>query len=316
MNTECHRTEIRRYRLKKCRVSSSSCLFTFLLLSLLPCGSRANTPPKFLLDENQNGGVVIPLKEGLDTPPGTVIYRAKGFDPDGDPLVFGVVSRSEDGLVEVVSENNNEASIVLRKYLDAEVQTEHQLVLTLTDNRLGTGNYMTQSLLIVVEDVNDNAPIFRPHTPSIQVREHSATPLNLATLIADDRDSGIFGQVIYGLESDEPNDLELFSVRTVNGAAELTLTGDLDFEKQSLHQLRVVAKDRANFGRINSAATAILIRVQDIEDERPEFVSVPSVSRIAEDVPTFTEVRPFFRNDPDFTPIFTLMTIYTITVAM
>ena len=33
-----------------------------------------------------------------------------------------------------------------------------------------------------------------------------------------------------------------------------------------------------------------MIKVQDIEDKPPEFVSVPSVTRIAEDVPTFTEV--------------------------
>ena len=45
-----------------------------------------------------------------------------------------------------------------------------------------------------------------------------------------------------------------------------------------------------NFGTVNSATTAILIKVQDIEDENPEFVQVPSVTRIAEDVPTFTEV--------------------------
>ena len=36
--------------------------------------------------------------------------------------------------------------------------------------------------------------------------------------------------------------------------------------------------------------TGLLIKVQDIEDKPPEFVSVPSVTRIAEDVPTFTEV--------------------------
>ena len=65
----------------------------------------------------------------------------------------------------------------------------------------------------------------------------------------------------------------------------------MDYETQSLHQLRILAKDRANFGRINSATTGILIKVQDIEDESPEFVSVPSITRITEDVPTFTEVR-------------------------
>ena len=91
-------------------------------------------------------------------------------------------------------------------------------------------------------------------------------------------------------ESDEPEDVKIFSVSTVDNAAELKLVGDLDYEKQKIHQLRIVAKDRANFGRVNSAETALLIKVQDIEDEPPEFVSVPSVTRLAEDVPTFTEV--------------------------
>ena len=71
----------------------------------------------------------------------------------------------------------------------------------------------------------------------------------------------------------------------------LIFVGDLDYERQSLHQLRIVAKDRANFGRINSATTGILIKVQDIEDKAPAFISVPSISRISEDVPTFSEVR-------------------------
>lgn len=253
----------------------------------------ANTPPKFVLDDPGGGDIVLRLKEGQDTPPGSVIYRAKAFDADGDPLTFGVLSEENTlGLVQVENQvNSNEASLVLRQSLDAENQKEHQLILTVTDGRLGAGNFITQSLLIVVEDVNDNVPIFEPHPPSIQVREHSATPLSLLSLTANDKDSGIYGQVIYSLESDEPGDLDIFSVSTVNNAAELKLVGDLDFEKQRLHQLRVVAKDRANFGRVNSATSAILIRVQDVEDEPPEFVSVPSLTRLAEDVPTFTEVN-------------------------
>ena len=171
-------------------------------------------------------------------------------------------------------------------------------------------------MLILVEDVNDNVPVFEPHTPSILVREHSSTPLQLISLVAHDKDSGIYGQVIYSLESDQLEDLDLFSVSTMNNRAELKLVGeyfhekkkdflsgqlsfdeilifvgDLDYERQSLHQLRIVAKDRANFGRINSATTGILIKVQDIEDKAPAFISVPSISRISEDVPTFSEVR-------------------------
>ena len=47
---------------------------------------------------------------------------------------------------------------------------------------------------------------------------------------------------------------------------------------------------RAYCPNIYTVTTGLLIKVQDIEDKPPEFVSVPSVTRIAEDVPTFTEV--------------------------
>ena len=64
-------------------------------------------------------------------------------------------------MAEIINEpNSNEANLILKKLLDAEDKREHQLVLTLTDNRLGNGNFMTQSLLIIVDDVNDNIPIF------------------------------------------------------------------------------------------------------------------------------------------------------------
>ena len=76
-----------------------------------------------------------PLKEGPDTPPGTVVYRVKAFDADGDDLTFGLISSDSNAdLVDIVNESN-EASIVLKRELDAESQREHQLVLTLTDDR-------------------------------------------------------------------------------------------------------------------------------------------------------------------------------------
>lgn len=99
---------------------------------------------------------------------------------------------------------------------------------------LGNGKFITQSLLILVEDVNDNVPVFESHTPSILVREHSSTPLQLISLIAHDKDSGIYGQVIYSLESDQLEDLDLFSVSTMNNRAELKLVGEYFHEKKKI----------------------------------------------------------------------------------
>ena len=116
----------------------SSCLLTLCLMSTRCCVVvQANSPPEFLLDPDQSrgGDIVIRLKEGPDTPPGTVIYRVKAFDPDGDALTFGMISSDSNAeLVEIVNDSN-EASIVLKKELDAESEREHQLVLTLSDDR-------------------------------------------------------------------------------------------------------------------------------------------------------------------------------------
>jgi hypothetical protein len=75
-----------------------------------------------------------------------------------------------------------------------QVKDEYSLVLTLTDGHLGEGNFITQSLLLLVEDVNDNEPIFKPYQPTISVREDS-TPHILTTVEATDQDEGPYGQV-------------------------------------------------------------------------------------------------------------------------
>lgn len=78
--------------------------------------------------------------------------------------------------------------------LDHEEKRDHEIILTLTDGHLGEGRYITQSLLILVEDANDNPPVFSPPQISVEVAEHVSN-LVLATLSASDLDSGAFGQV-------------------------------------------------------------------------------------------------------------------------
>lgn len=116
-------------------------------------------------------------------------------------------------------------------------------MLTLTDGKLGEGNFITQSLLLLVEDINDNVPMFRPHPTSLTVREDSG-PGVLTTVEAIDADEGAHGQVVYHIqELDGDNDV--FSITTVNGKGVIRLVGDLDYERKYLYQLRILAVDRA-----------------------------------------------------------------------
>lgn len=97
-------------------------------------------------------------------------------------------------MIRIENVRNNEANIYLNEELDRENKDEYLIVLTLTDNHLGDGNFITQSLLLLVEDINDNEPIFRPYQTAIEVPEDSR-PGVLTTLEATDRDEGAYGQV-------------------------------------------------------------------------------------------------------------------------
>lgn len=190
------------------------------------------------------------------------------MDPDGDVLSFGVRDQPGSDVIRVESMTQNEANVYLNKELDREVserfygrinknyglckwpfvdfrqtKDEYPLVLTLTDGKLGEGNYITQSLLILVEDINDNAPIFKPHPTTLTIREDSG-PGVITTVEATDADEGAHGQVLYHLQELDGDD-DMFSVTTVNGRGVVRLIGRLDYEKKYLYQLKIFAVDRA-----------------------------------------------------------------------
>ncbi|XP_060803722.1 cadherin-23 [Amyelois transitella] len=254
----------------------------FLLLQI----ATANRPPRFLIDGQSE--IVVRLKEGVETPIGSLIYRLRGVDPDGDPLTFGIKDQLGSDILRLEAISSNEANIYLVKELDREVRDEYSFVLTLTDGHLGEGNFITQSFLLLVEDVNDNEPIFKPYPSAITVKENSP-PGILATVEATDLDEGAYGQVLYNLQELD-GDVENFSVQTINGKGVIRLTNRLDYERKSLYQLRVLAVDRANQGRVNTGTAAILVKVQDEEDQPPEFVVASPVTRISEDAPVGTSV--------------------------
>ncbi|XP_076057455.1 cadherin 88C isoform X2 [Oratosquilla oratoria] len=253
-----------------------------LLLALATASAEANTPPRFVL--NGQSEIVIRLTEGDDTPAGTNIYTLRGYDEDGDKLTFGIRGTEGQELLSLEHTGPDQALVFLNKALDRELKDEYTVVLTLTDGRLGQGNFVTQSMLLLIEDINDNEPIFKPHENSVTVFENSP-PKVLTTLEATDEDEGPFGQVIYKLDPTSTTEADKFSVSTVEGKGVLRLVGDLDYERKSLYHLRVLAVDRAISGRVNTGTAAVLVRVLDVEDQPPEFIQVPPVTRIPEDIP-------------------------------
>lgn len=134
-----------------------------------------------------------------------------------------------------------------------------------------------------MEDINDSEPVFIPFPSAIEVPENSPAGI-LLSVEAIDRDEGAYGQVVYYIEELE-GDNEPFAITTNQGKGTIRLKKSLDYERKNLYQLRVLAIDRANQGRINTGTASLVIKVKDLEDQGPEFVSQSSVTRISENLP-------------------------------
>lgn len=131
--------------------------------------------------------------------------------------------------------------------------------------------------------------MFGPHRTAISVREDAKVPLVIETIEATDQDEGRFGQVIYKLDELEEAQAgkqvsSMFSIETVDGKGIISLINALDYEQKPLHQLRVLAIDRAIEHERLTATTSILVSVEDCEDQPPMFTFVPSITRIPENL--------------------------------
>nr|XP_037269685.1 cadherin-23-like isoform X1 [Rhipicephalus microplus] len=256
-------------------------LVAFLAACIVSTQGGSNTFPRFSL-----GGIseiVVRIKEG----PGSLgqpLYRLRGEDADGDTLTFGARGPEGPEILRFERVTATEADVFLRHELDREVKDSHTIVLTLTDGRLPEGQYITQTMLIIVDDVNDNEPVFKQYRSTITVPE-DASPHVIDTVEAIDRDQGPFGQVIYQLQNTDPETTSTFSVHQDKGKGIISLTGPLDYERKFIYELRVLAIDRANTGPRHTATAVVLVKVDDVEDQPPIFTQVPPVTRISEDLP-------------------------------
>lgn len=93
-----------------------------ILLLALAALVTGNQPPRFEVTDESGGEIVLKLKEGNEgTPVGSVIYRIKASDADGDALQFGLQGQTANELLRVQPVNDNEADLELIKELDREV---------------------------------------------------------------------------------------------------------------------------------------------------------------------------------------------------
>ncbi|KAK0064855.1 protocadherin-9 [Biomphalaria pfeifferi] len=125
------------------------------------------------------------------------------------------------------------------------------------------------NLDIVVDDINDNAPVFTKDIYSKVVDETLAPGSILMTLVATDYDAGKNGQVRYNLGRRQSSSvLSMFSIGDTSG--ELRLMGDFQTAETEVYKVDVEASDQGD--PPFTTTTTVTITVKDTINSPPKLV--------------------------------------------
>ncbi|XP_056625235.1 protocadherin alpha-8-like isoform X5 [Triplophysa dalaica] len=198
--------------------------------------------------------------------------------------------------VQTAGEQSVSAELVLQKALDREKQPVIQLTLTAVDGGkpLRSG---TIQIVVTVQDVNDNAPVFGKTLYKVRLAENVPKGTIVICLNATDADEGINSEIIYSVAQQDSDDKTSSLFKMDSSTGEISVQGVVDFEQHNAYEIRVQAKDKGFSPRY--AHCKILVEILDVNDNEPEISLTSQVNTVSEDAKKETTVALITISDKD-----------------
>ncbi|KAM4590460.1 protocadherin-16-like isoform 1-T2 [Fundulus diaphanus] len=189
--------------------------------------------------------------------------------------------------------------LVVNGLLDREKRSTYTLSLEAFDG--GSPKRTDQLTLdIIVQDINDNAPVFNQSRYHAIISENLQPGSNILQVFATDADEGDNGLVLYEINRRQSDPDRYFVVDTRSGI--ITLNKPLDFEMRRVHELVIQAQDNATHPEVTNAF--VTIHVRDYNDNQPTmtiiFLSEDGSPRISEGAQPGQYVARISVTDPDY----------------
>ncbi|XP_045147164.1 cadherin-23 isoform X1 [Echinops telfairi] len=256
-----------------------------------------------IVDENDNAPAFqqphyeVLLDEGPATV-GASLLTIQALDPDEGPngtVSYAIVSGN---IINTFRIDRHTGVLSAVKELDYEISHgRYTLIVTATDQCPILSHRLTSTttVLVDVNDINDNVPTFpRDYEGPFDVTEGQPGP-RVWTFLAHDRDSGPNGQVEYSIVDGDP--LGEFLISPVEGVLRVRRDVELDRETIAFYNLTICARDR---GVPPLSSTMLVgIRVLDINDNDPVLLNLPMNITISENSPVSTFVAHILASDAD-----------------
>ncbi|MFZ4525557.1 MAG: cadherin domain-containing protein, partial [Chlorobium sp.] len=198
------------------------------------------------VDENAPASRVIYTPTTTSTSPASVTYVLDGADAS------------------LLNINASTGAVTLKASADYESnQKSYSFNITATDS--STGNVTKQPLLVSVNNLNDNAPVFTSGATGA-VDENAATSTVIYSAATTDSDGGVRTYTLLGGDS---------SLLNITTAGLVTLKTSADYESsQKSYSFSVVAHDPlATDASDHAVSQAVVVQVNNLNDNNPAFTS-------------------------------------------
>lgn len=225
------------------------------------------------------------------------LESAQDLDVGSNSLRSYLLSSNQHFVLDIQTRNDGSkfAELILQAPLDREKQKTHEMVLTAVDggSPLRSG---TAQITVTVLDANDNVPVFDRSVYRVSLVENAPRGTLVLKLNATDLDEGANGEITYSFSGHAPLKVrELFSVDSHSG--EIRVKGIVDYEKASVYELYVQAKDKGPSAV--AVHCKVLVDILDVNDNAPEVILTSVSTPVQEDAPPGTVIAVISVMDRD-----------------
>uniref|UniRef100_A0A3B5A2G2 Protocadherin-16 n=1 Tax=Stegastes partitus TaxID=144197 RepID=A0A3B5A2G2_9TELE len=260
VNSELDREEQDLYELKVQASDFGSPPLSSEMVFLLKVSDTNDCYPVFEKDVH-----VISIAE--DAPQGSSLIQLQARDADegaNSNIRYSILRSNQDSLISIDPESG---LVTTAASLDRETQMEVWFLVVAVDGGEPALS-STATVTVLVEDVNDNEPVFQQQLYNVSIPEHSDVGSCFLQVVATDADSPEFGALLYSLSDgfDKQDKHPLFQIHPHTG--ELCVSQDIDRDAgQTVHDILIKAEDPGGL----SAQTYVHIEVEDLNDNVPVF---------------------------------------------
>lgn len=242
--------------------------------------------------------VTVTILDANDNPPYCLKYRYKETLSEGShPGSFVLIVQATDADEPANSKlryyltgqgdddftlDEDSGQLKTARQLDRENQSRYHLIAHVQD-RDRSGWECSSQVEILITDLNDNAPQFSMQTYSVTLPEDAEVGTLVTKVHATDIDIGVNRKIKYSFIDSYKDH---FKIVPDNGI--ITLAKPLDREQKAVYNLTVQAVDQGVPKMFSSAF--LIVNVQDINDNPPEFTSKHYFASITEMSPIGSEV--------------------------